>query len=167
MLQIQNATINWTKSRFFSCTIQEISKVVCKKTLSETCAFLTSLCCMKCAHYSKRMVHKQDCIKFCGRIAWQSFFENNFADFYDAVRLKKNEDFVQPLVAFPIATSPIDYHIWMLWATLQELILWFLSKVRPWVQGINLPELASHSPFGLNLTDETALVCPARVNFNV
>lgn len=29
------------------------------------------------------------------------------------------------------------------------------------------PELANHSPFGLNLTDETAFVCPANVNFNV
>jgi len=31
----------------------------------------------------------------------------------------------------------------------------------------NLQELANHSPLGLNLTDDTALVCPARVNFNV
>jgi hypothetical protein len=31
----------------------------------------------------------------------------------------------------------------------------------------HLQELASHSPFGLNLTDDTALVCPASVNFNV
>ena len=30
----------------FTHTIQEICKVVCKKTMSETCAFLTSLCCM-------------------------------------------------------------------------------------------------------------------------
>ena len=28
-----------------------------------------------------------------------------------------------------------------------------------------LHELASHSPFGLNLTADTALVCPAKVNF--
>ena len=32
---------------------------------------------------------------------------------------------------------------------------------------VYLQELASHSPFGLNLTDETAFVCPANVNFNV
>ena len=31
------------------------------------------------------------------------FFKNNFADFSDAVRVKKNQDFVQPLVAFPIS----------------------------------------------------------------
>ena len=30
-----------------------------------------------------------------------------------------------------------------------------------------LPELASHSPFGLNLTEETAFVCPASVNLRV
>lgn len=28
-------------------------------------------------------------------------------------------------------------------------------------------ELASHSPLGLNLTEETALVCPASVNFRL
>lgn len=32
---------------------------------------------------------------------------------------------------------------------------------------LHLHELASHSPFGLNLTAETAFVCPANVNFNV
>lgn len=32
---------------------------------------------------------------------------------------------------------------------------------------INLHELASHSPLGLNLTDETAFVWPAKVNFKV
>ena len=57
---------------------------------------------MKRAHYSKRMLHKQDCLKFHRHIAWQSFFENNFADFSDVVRVKKNQDLVQPLVAFPI-----------------------------------------------------------------
>jgi len=30
-----------------------------------------------------------------------------------------------------------------------------------------LQELASHSPFGLNFTDDTAFVWPARVYFNV
>ena len=43
---------------------------------------------MKCPHYSKRMLRKQDCSKFYGCIAWQ-FFENNFADFSDVVRVKK------------------------------------------------------------------------------
>jgi hypothetical protein len=32
---------------------------------------------------------------------------------------------------------------------------------------VHLQELASHSPLGLNLTEDTALVCPASVNFNV
>lgn len=31
----------------------------------------------------------------------------------------------------------------------------------------SIQELASHSPFGLNFTDETAFVCPANVNFKV
>ena len=44
---------------------------------------------MKRAHYIKHMLRKQDCAKFRGRIAWQSFFENNFADFSDVVRVKK------------------------------------------------------------------------------
>ena len=91
----------------FTLTVQEIVKVVCKKTMSEMHAFITSLCCMKRAHYSKRMLRKHDCVKFPGRIAWQSFCENNFADFSGVVRVKKNQDFVQPLVAFPI--SNISY----------------------------------------------------------
>ena len=62
---------------------------------------------MKRAHYSKRMLRKQDCVKFRGHIAWQSLFENNFADFSGVVRIKTNQDFVQPLVAFPI--SNISY----------------------------------------------------------
>ena len=49
---------------------------------------------MKRVHYSKRMLRKQDWVKFCGRIAWQSsFFENNFADFSDVVRVKKKSRF--------------------------------------------------------------------------
>ena len=37
----------------FTRTIQEISKVVCKKIMSETRTFIRSLCCMKRVHYSK------------------------------------------------------------------------------------------------------------------
>ena len=37
----------------FTCTIQEISGVVCKKTMSEMHTFITSLCSIKCAHYSQ------------------------------------------------------------------------------------------------------------------
>ena len=62
---------------------------------------------MKYVHYSKRMLRKQDCVKFCGRIAWQSCFENNCANFSDVVQVKKNQDFIQPLVAFQI--SNISY----------------------------------------------------------
>ena len=68
---------------------------------------------MKRAHYSKRMLRKQDCVKFRGRIAWQRvFFSNNFADFSDAVRVKNNQDFVQPLVAFPISNIPYTRSIY-------------------------------------------------------
>ena len=46
---------------------------------------------------------------YAGRIAWQSFSENNFDDFSDVVwvKKKKKKDFIQPLVAFPI--SNISY----------------------------------------------------------
>ena len=40
---------------------------------------------MKHAHYSKRM--------FLGRIARQSFFLNDFADFFDVVQVKKRSKF--------------------------------------------------------------------------
>ena len=62
---------------------------------------------MKRAHYSKRMLRKQDYAKFCGRKAWQGDFENNFVDFSDIVQVKKNLDFTQPLVAFLL--SNISY----------------------------------------------------------
>ena len=54
---------------------------------------------MKRAHYSKRMLRKQDCIKFHGSTAWQCFFffENNFADFSDVVRVKKKSRFRQTI----------------------------------------------------------------------
>ena len=48
---------------------------------------------MKHGHYSKRMLRKQDCVKFRGRIAWDSFLENNFADFSEVVRVKKKSRF--------------------------------------------------------------------------
>ena len=73
----------------FTCTIQKISKVVCKKILSKTRAFITSLCFMKRAHYSKCMLRKQDCVKFSRAYCMTEFFENNFADFSDVVRVKK------------------------------------------------------------------------------
>ena len=41
------------------------------------------------AHYSKHTLHKQDCVKFRRHIAWQSFFENNFADFSDVKKKSK------------------------------------------------------------------------------
>ena len=40
--------------------------------------------------YNKRMLIAEVCIKFGGRIAWQSFLVNNFADFPDVVRVKKS-----------------------------------------------------------------------------
>ena len=93
----------------FTRTIQEISKVVCKKTVSETRTLITSLCCMKRSHYSKRMLRKQDCVKFHGRIAWQSFSENNFADFSDVVPVKKIKISSSRWWRFQLATSPIIY----------------------------------------------------------
>ena len=44
---------------------------------------------MKRAHYSKRMLRKEDFVKFRGRIAWESFFENNCVNFSDVVWVKK------------------------------------------------------------------------------
>ena len=55
---------------------------------------------MKRAHYSKHMLCEQDCVKFRGRIAWHIFLENNFADFPDAVRVKRYQAFAQPLMPF-------------------------------------------------------------------
>ena len=63
---------------------------------------------MKRTHYSKRMLHKQDCVKFRACIAWQSFFENNFADFSDVVRVKKKIKISSShWWGFLLATSPI------------------------------------------------------------
>ena len=80
----------------FTRTIQEISKAVCKKTMSETHAFI-----------GKLMLRKQDCVKFRGHIAWQSFFENNFADFSDVVRVKKIKILSSRWWHFQLATSSI------------------------------------------------------------
>ena len=40
--------------------------------------------------YNKRMLIAQDCVKFPGRIAWQSFLLNNLTDFLDVERVKKS-----------------------------------------------------------------------------
>ena len=74
----------------FTRTIQEISKVVCKKTRSETHAFITSSCCMKRANYRKRMLCKQDCVSFEG-VLHDRVFENSFVDFSDVVPVKKKK----------------------------------------------------------------------------
>ena len=62
------------------------------------------------------MLRKQDCLKFAGVLHDRVFFENNFADFTDVVRVKKrkNQDFVQPLVVFPISNISYYYLIWNL-----------------------------------------------------
>ena len=76
---------------------------------------------MKRVHYSNRMLRKQDWVKFRGHIAWQSFFENNFADFSNVVQVKKKKkDFVQPLVAYPI--SNISYC--SIWNLKREKVVW-------------------------------------------
>ena len=59
----------------FTCTIQEISKVVCKKTLTDTHPFITSLCCMKRAHYRKVCCANRIALSFAGvlhdRVFWK------------------------------------------------------------------------------------------------
>ena len=141
----------------FTRTIQEISKVVCKKTMSKTRAFIVSLCWMKCEHYSKRMLRKKDCVKFrraycltecffffvlfcfvlfcfvlfCFFVClfvcfvlfclfvcllgclfvclfFYLFFGKQLCWFLRSSAGKKNKDFVQPLVAFPISNT--SYH---------------------------------------------------------
>ena len=63
MLLIQNPTNDWTKSRLFLPVLyRKTAKLFVRKLLSETPTFTTSLCCMKRAHYSERMLHKQDCV---------------------------------------------------------------------------------------------------------
>ena len=62
---------------------------------------------MKRAHYSKRMLRKQVLVKFRGRVAWQSFLENNFADFSDVVRVKNIKISSSRWWRFQYATSPI------------------------------------------------------------
>ena len=66
---------------------------------------------MKRGHYSKQMLHRQDCVKFRGRIAWQSFFENNFADFSNVAQVKKKIKISSShWWRFQLATSPIGFH---------------------------------------------------------
>ena len=63
---------------------------------------------MKRAHYSKRMLPNRIALSFAGALYDKSFFENSFfADFSHVVRVKNNQDSVQPLVAFQI--SNISY----------------------------------------------------------
>ena len=96
---------------FFTRTIRKISRflwensvrnehIYNKRMLYETCAFITSVC-YRCKH---------DCIKFCGRIAWHSFLENNFAELLDEVRVKINRDFVQLLLWGCLVTATSATH---------------------------------------------------------
>ena len=62
---------------------------------------------MKRTHYSKRMLRKQDCVKFRRHIAWQSIFENNFVDFSNVVQVKKIKISSSRCWPFQLATSPI------------------------------------------------------------
>ena len=50
-------------------------------------------------HFSKRMLRKLDCVKFLRVYCMTEIFESNS----DVVQVKKNQDFVQPMVAFPIS----------------------------------------------------------------
>ena len=40
--------------------------------------------------YNKRMLCEHDCVMFRGRIAWHSFLENSFAEFFGEVQVKIN-----------------------------------------------------------------------------
>ena len=74
--------------------------------MSEMHAFITSLCRMKRANYSKHTLGKQDCIDalsftgvlrdrvFCKELCW-------FLRCRAGKKKEKKKDFVQPLVAFP------------------------------------------------------------------
>ena len=50
------------------------------------------------------------------------FFDNNFADFSDVVQLKQNQNFVQPLVAFPISNIFYSQSYWSCTGKLNEQI---------------------------------------------
>ena len=101
---------------------------------------------MKCVHYSKRMLRKQDCIMFRGRIAWQEFLENNFADFSDVMQVKKYQDFVELLVAFQ--RSNISYCIELLTENMIVPVI-FLNQILNSVAKLSSAYLSSWS---LNLT---------------
>ena len=67
---------------------------------------------MKCAHYSKSMLRKQDCVKFRGRIAWQNFFRKQLCLFLQcSAGKKKNKKQIKISSSrwwrFQLATSPI------------------------------------------------------------
>ena len=107
MLLIPNATNDWTKSWFLPGNQQSCLQ---KKPMSGTCAFCEQAytCCMKHAHYSKRMLCEQDCLKFYGRIVWLSFFFLK-----TALRIpwcsagKKMKILSSRLWRFELTTSPI------------------------------------------------------------
>ena len=104
MLLIQNATNDWTKSwLFFTPTIQENSKVVCKKTMSETHAFITSLCLWNVCITASVCCANSIAVSFVGVLHNRVFFKKQLCWFLQCSEGKKNQDFVQPLVAFPIS----------------------------------------------------------------
>ena len=113
MLLIQNATNDWTKSWFFLPALyRKSAKLFVRKLVSETRVFITSLCCMKRAHYSKRMLRKQDCVKFCGRIARQEFLWKQLCWFlWCSVGKKKKKKIKIPSSRwwrFQLVTSPVN-----------------------------------------------------------
>ena len=108
----------------FTRTIQEIGQVVCKKTMSETCACITSLYCMKHAHYCKRWVSRAYCMT---RVFWKQL-----CWFLWCSAGKKKQDFVQPLVSFPI--SNISY--WSMHGPIRFLT-WHVSYTDHWIHLLN------------------------------
>ena len=92
--------IFWPQTSIF-----ELSLALCGpqgKIIENPWPIITSLCCMKRAHYSKRMLRKQDWVvsrAYCTT----EYFWKQLCWFLRWSAGKKYQDFVQSLVAFPIS----------------------------------------------------------------
>ena len=107
---------------YFYPHIWEISRVVHKKTLSGVCCMKPMRIFILSACWSRKIASS-----FAGaghgRIAWQRFLANNFADFPDM--RENNQDFIPLLVAFGIINicyCPV--HQWIHLDQKEELNLW-------------------------------------------
>ena len=90
------------------------------------------------------------------------FFENNFADFSDVVRVKKNHDFVQPLVTFPISSISI------LFVCLYNGVFWgkfFLDCLQLPNGGARTSGWPGHMATGKNVTSKSEAISYGIQNF--